>query len=92
MGYAMTVHKAQGSEYQVVLLALTSTPQNMLSRKILYTGMTRGKGKVILIAKQASVAMAVANNEEQRNSMLIRRLEAINGKLGDRRNMLNGTA
>lgn len=92
LGYAMTVHKAQGSEYQVVLLALTSTPQNMLSRKILYTGMTRGKGKVILIAKQASVAMAVANNEEQRNSMLIRRLEAINGKLGDRRNMLNGTA
>lgn len=82
LGYAMTVHKAQGSEYRVVLLALSSAPRSMLSRKILYTGITRGKEKVVLIAEKTSIAIAVANNEDERNSMLIPRLKAIETKRG----------
>lgn len=82
LGYAMTVHKAQGSEYQVVLFAFTSTPRNMLSRKILYTGITRGKDKVVLITEKTSIAIAVANNENNRNSMLLPRIEAIKKKRG----------
>lgn len=78
LGYCITVHKSQGSEYPVVFVVLPSKPKNMLKRKILFTGITRGKKSVKVFASKASIAMAVANNdEEKRQSTLMRRLEVL---------------
>lgn len=82
LGYCITVHKSQGSEYPVVFLVLPSKPKKMLKRKILFTGITRGKQNVKLFATKATIAMAVANNEEDnRQSTLMRRLEIQRKKL-----------
>lgn len=48
LAYALTVHKAQGSEFEVVLLVLPRSPQ-MLTRELLYTALTRQKQKVIVL-------------------------------------------
>lgn len=48
LAYALTVHKAQGSEFDVVFLVLPSSPQ-MLTRELLYTALTRQKQKVIVL-------------------------------------------
>lgn len=43
LAYATTIHKSQGSEYDAVIMCLTDFHKNMLSRNILYTGITRAK-------------------------------------------------
>ena len=44
--YAMTVHKSQGSEFDDVLLVLTDQPSRLLTRELLYTGITRARSSV----------------------------------------------
>ena len=48
LAYALTVHKAQGSEFGKVILVL-GEPSNMLSRELLYTALTRQKEKIIIL-------------------------------------------
>ena len=45
----MTVHKAQGCEFDTIILALGRMSPKLISRKILYTAVTRGKRKVIIV-------------------------------------------
>lgn len=76
LGYAITVHKSQGSEYPVVFVVLPAKPKTMLRRKILFTAISRGKKEVRVFAQKSTIAMAVANNEEEnRQSTLIQRLK-----------------
>lgn len=49
LAYAMTVHKAQGCEFDTIILALGRMSPKLISRKILYTAVTRGKRKVIIV-------------------------------------------
>ena len=49
LAYATTIHKAQGSEYPVVVIPLMMQHYPMLKRNLLYTGITRGKNLVVLI-------------------------------------------
>jgi exodeoxyribonuclease V alpha subunit len=49
LAYATTIHKAQGSEYPAVVIPLTTQHYAMLTRNLLYTGVTRGKRLVVLI-------------------------------------------
>ena len=49
LAYALTVHKAQGSDFQVVFFILPKT--RMLSRELLYTGLTRAKQKLVLLVE-----------------------------------------
>lgn len=57
--YAVTVHKAQGSEFEQVLLLLPEEESRVLSRELLYTGITRAKSKLILCADHETLATAV---------------------------------
>jgi exodeoxyribonuclease V alpha subunit len=50
--HAMTVHKAQGSEYDTVAVVLPDRDLPLLTREILYTGVTRSRRSVILIGKE----------------------------------------
>ena len=52
MAYAITVHKSQGSEYANVLMPIVDDHRLMLSRKLIYTAITRGKQKVCLVGSK----------------------------------------
>ncbi len=79
LAYAVTVHKAQGCEYPVVLMPLLSSHFMMLQRNLLYTGMTRAKRLMILVGSKRAVSMAVRNAiQEPRHSLLLDKLVRIN--------------
>lgn len=59
--YAISVHKAQGSEFPVVVLPLMRAHFMLLQRNLLYTAITRARQKVILVGDSAAYAMAVGN-------------------------------
>jgi len=61
LAYATTIHKAQGSEYPVVVIPLMTQHYAMLARNLLYTGVTRGKRLVVLVGQRKALAMAVRN-------------------------------
>jgi exodeoxyribonuclease V alpha subunit len=64
--YAVTVHKAQGSEYRAVILAACGAPPALMTRGILYTAITRARELLILVGDDEAVAQMVANNRQQR--------------------------
>jgi exodeoxyribonuclease V alpha subunit len=75
LAYAITIHKAQGSEFPAVIIPLTSSHHIMLRRNLLYTGLTRGRRLVILLGSARALEAAVANDREQvRRSNLARKL------------------
>jgi exodeoxyribonuclease V alpha subunit len=75
LAYASTIHKSQGSEFPVVIMPMTRQHYIMLQRNLLYTGMTRAKKRLILVADEWSVKKAVGNNViEERFSMLAERI------------------
>jgi len=51
LAYAISIHKSQGSEYSYTILPISSEHEFMLSRNLIYTGVTRGKKKVTLIGE-----------------------------------------
>lgn len=62
LAYTITVHKAQGSEYPVVLIILTKQHIRSLKRNLLYTAITRGAKCVIIVNLLDSLEYAVENN------------------------------
>jgi exodeoxyribonuclease V alpha subunit len=76
LAYAATVHKAQGSEYRVVVAPLLLRQhQPMLQRNLLYTCVTRARELLVLVGSRQAIARAVANDKPAtRNSLLHRRL------------------
>jgi exodeoxyribonuclease V alpha subunit len=63
LSYAVSVHKAQGSEYDIVVLGLLPSHSRMLSRELFYTAITRARKKLILLSDEKTVARACANSQ-----------------------------
>ncbi len=63
LSYAVSVHKAQGSEYDIVVLGLLPSHSRMLSRELFYTAITRARKKLILLSDENTVARACANSQ-----------------------------
>lgn len=61
LAYAVTIHKAQGSEYPAVIVPLSTQHYVLLRRNLLYTAMTRGRKLVILLGSPKALQMAVEN-------------------------------
>ena len=59
LAYATTIHKSQGSEYDIVVMPITSANYVMLQRNLLYTGMTRAKKILVVLYQRQAVARAV---------------------------------
>ncbi|MBI6547146.1 MAG: ATP-binding domain-containing protein, partial [Cyanobacteria bacterium NC_groundwater_1444_Ag_S-0.65um_54_12] len=75
LAYAMSVHKAQGSEYAVVIIPLTLQHYPMLQRNLLYTAVTRARQLLIIIGSKRAVSLAVRNDRlVKRHSHLAERL------------------
>ncbi|MEM7675175.1 MAG: ATP-binding domain-containing protein, partial [Myxococcota bacterium] len=60
LAHAMTVHKAQGSEFDEVALVLPETDVPILTREIIYTGLTRARTSVVLVGAPALTRRAIA--------------------------------
>jgi exodeoxyribonuclease V alpha subunit len=74
--YAFTIHKAQGSEYPAVVIALHHQHHIMLQRNLLYTAITRGQRLVVLVGSKRALARAVQNDTVRaRYSLLASRLD-----------------
>jgi exodeoxyribonuclease V alpha subunit len=61
LAFALTVHKAQGSEHDDVVLVLPEAPIPLLTRELLYTGLTRSRRAVVVCGAPAVLAAGVAN-------------------------------
>jgi exodeoxyribonuclease V alpha subunit len=71
MGYALTVHKSQGSEYDNVIILVNKSYGQMLTRNLLYTAITRAKKKVVVIYDDIDVLhQCIKTKGAQRYSQL----------------------
>lgn len=76
--YAITVHKAQGSEFDVVIMVVTQSSAMLLTRNLLYTGLTRAKKLLILIGNDNVVKFMIQNADTKiRNTGLEYKLKMI---------------
>lgn len=74
--FAITVHKSQGSEFQTVIIPIYQAAPMLLTRNLLYTGMTRAKDKLIMIGNPFTIQFMINNEKiKQRNSGLKYKLE-----------------
>lgn len=75
LAYATTIHKAQGSEYPIVVIPILMTHFVMLQRNLIYTGITRAKKICVLIGQPKALAYAIRNlTVTKRNTKLKERL------------------
>lgn len=80
LAYAVTIHKSQGSEYPAVVMPLLSGPRQLMSRNLLYTGVTRAKKCVCIVGVEDAVTDMINNeNEQKRYSGLKERITEIEG-------------
>ena len=71
LGYSVTIHKSQGSEYAYVIIPIMESNKGMLKRNLLYTGVTRAKKGVVLVGQKDMVTYAVNSVDSgRRNTML----------------------
>ena len=74
-GFIMSIHKSQGSEFDLVIMTICKSYKRMLYRKLIYTGITRAKRKLILIGNSDAFIYSVENSREhQRKTDLINKL------------------
>lgn len=77
-GFIISIHKSQGSEIELVIIPITSAYKRMLYRKLIYTGITRAKKKLILLGEASAFVYSVENNSEYiRKTSLLERLKVI---------------
>ena len=89
LAYATTIHKAQGSEYPIVVLPLQMSHYIMLQRNLLYTAVTRAKKVLVIFGERKALACAIRNNRASvRNTRLALRL----AKEDDAKDLLKGSA
>lgn len=83
-GYAISIHKSQGSEFKTVVIPVVSGYSKMLYRKLYYTAVTRSKKKLYLVGELSALKKAsINNNSDVRRTTIKDRLIA---KIGNRNN------
>jgi exodeoxyribonuclease V alpha subunit len=76
--YATTIHKAQGSEYPIVVMPILMNHYVMLQRNLIYTGITRAKKILVLVGTKKALSYAVRNvTVTKRNTLLKERLQEL---------------
>ena len=66
LAYAITIHKAQGSEYNAVVIPIFMGPQMLMNRNLLYTAVTRAKKCVTIVGSSNMVQLMIDNTSEQK--------------------------
>lgn len=71
LGYAISIHKAQGSEFSVVILPIFNSYNIMLYKKIIYTAVTRAKKRLIILGEKSALKKAIlTERDEERKTSL----------------------
>ena len=70
LAYAISIHKSQGSEFDIVIMPFTNSYFYMLKRKLIYTGLTRAKKNLVLIGDIKSLQMGISKIEINRKTIL----------------------
>ncbi len=73
--YAISVHKSQGSEFKVIILPITRDSKNMLSKKLIYTAVTRSKEKLVIIGDMAMFDLGINEHDYKRKTNLVKFLQ-----------------
>jgi len=81
-GYALTIHKSQGSEWKKVLLFLHHTHSTMISRELLYTAVTRARESLYIVGEKNTFEVGVERQRIKGNT-LAEKAEYFKGKLQD---------
>ena len=76
LAYAITIHKSQGSEFEIVILPVLTQHFKMLFRNLIYTGLTRARRLAILVGTRKAMAMAVRNQDTSKRQTMLRELLA----------------
>ncbi len=73
LGYVISIHKSQGSEFPVVIMPILQEYNRMLYRKLFYTGVTRAKSNLYLLGEGEAIKKAIDNNLslERKTSLLM---------------------
>jgi exodeoxyribonuclease V alpha subunit len=67
--YAMTVHKSQGSEFEEVVTVLPEKDSPVLSRELIYTGLTRTTGRITLLGRESILRAAILRKTERASGL-----------------------
>lgn len=73
-GYAISIHKSQGSEFEIVIMPMVTNYKMMLYRKLVYTGITRAKRSLILVGDPLAFNKAVYNKGNKIRKSLLKDL------------------
>ena len=68
LSYAITIHKSQGSEFDCIILPVMQVAPMLLTRNLLYTGVTRAKKLVVLVGEKRIIKSMVDNNYSNQRS------------------------
>ena len=78
LAYASTIHKSQGSEYQTVIINMQTAHYIMLNRSLLYTAITRGRKRVVIVGEKKALYMAISRlDSEKRGTNLSMKINEI---------------
>lgn len=79
LGYAQTVHSSQGSEFTQVILFLSGKGGEFLNRRLLYTGASRARDRLLLVASRNDLTSIAAHQSPPRQSGLLTRIAQVSG-------------
>ena len=81
-GYIISIHKSQGSEFELVIMPVSSSYKRMLYKKLIYTAVTRAKKRLIIIGEPQAFMYGIRNDNEisRKTNLLEKLLENLNKK------------
>lgn len=71
LAYAISIHKSQGSEFDVIIVPITGGRPSMMNRNLLYTAITRAKKLVVLVGSKRNISAMVMNNYTEKRYTLL---------------------
>ena len=74
LAYAITIHKSQGSEFDIVIIPAINGPNIILTRNLIYTAVTRAKKMVVLVGEQKNLKRMVSNTYTVKRLTLLKQL------------------
>jgi len=74
LAYAITIHKSQGSGFEVVIIPVLTQYFRMLFRNLIYTGITRAKKLAVFVGTRRALAMAVKNQDISKRQAALQEL------------------
>lgn len=75
LAYCMSIHKAQGSEFKIVVMPVVKSHLRMLRKNLIYTGMTRAKQALFLLGDREAFRMGISRDEARRQTTLTQKMQ-----------------